>query len=183
MSKFIAVPYNPVLLMVVGSRCKPVDEEVLGQRETDRLQLESEIRNLCRKLKEVEQKHEMKIEELQKQKEEEIASLKEQHKAEKDKSTEEFESEKSKLVAQHIQEMESATESKQVMQTELGEEKATKLCQICFDRQRDCILMPCLHFVYCRRCVNQHRDQNGNSAKCPACNTVLTGQLDCKLNL
>jgi hypothetical protein len=27
------------------------------------------------------------------------------------------------------------------------------LCQICFDRPRDTVLMPCMHFLYCSNCV------------------------------
>ena len=159
-------------MLTLGSKCNPIDEEVLGQRNTERLQLESDTRYLCRQLKEAEQTNETKVEELLEQKAEEIASLREEHRVEK-----------STMVAQHNKEIESVIQSKQELQKELDGEKATKLCQICFDRQRDCILMPCLHFVYCRLCVNRHRDQNGNSAKCPACNTIITGQFDCKLNL
>ena len=38
--------------------------------------------------------------------------------------------------------------------------------------QRNCVVLPCLHFLYCDTCVKQHC---GASPSCPACNCAVTG--------
>lgn len=48
----------------------------------------------------------------------------------------------------------------------------TTLCQICFTRERDCVLMPCRHFLTCHECAKNWRHHNRRSngtATCPGC--------------
>ena len=46
--------------------------------------------------------------------------------------------------------------------------------QICITAPRDTVLMPCLHFLYCKGCVAQHRL---NQNLCPVCRTGISGEL------
>eukprot|EP01025_Chloroclados_australasicus_P042887 TRINITY_DN4560_c0_g1_i1.p2 TRINITY_DN4560_c0_g1~~TRINITY_DN4560_c0_g1_i1.p2 ORF type:complete len:313 (+),score=16.23 TRINITY_DN4560_c0_g1_i1:93-1031(+) len=48
-------------------------------------------------------------------------------------------------------------------------------CQICMDRNRDVLLMPCMHLLYCNTCIAQHKQQVGNF--CPCCRCGLQGVL------
>lgn len=38
--------------------------------------------------------------------------------------------------------------------------------------QRNCVVLPCLHFLYCDTCVKQ---RCGANPSCPACNCAVTG--------
>ena len=53
-------------------------------------------------------------------------------------------------------------------------------CQICFERPRDCIIMPCTHLLYCRACVNEHK-RRGDS-RCPTCRGPISGEILCNVN-
>ena len=57
--------------------------------------------------------------------------------------------------------------------------KVSCLCQICFDRKRDCIIMPCTHLLYCRQCLAEHKRKGKND--CPACRGPISGELNCNL--
>ena len=46
--------------------------------------------------------------------------------------------------------------------------------QICLTSPRDTVLMPCLHFMYCKGCVAQHRRSQN---LCPVCRTGISGEL------
>lgn len=48
----------------------------------------------------------------------------------------------------------------------------TTLCQICFTRERDCVLLPCRHLLTCHECAKnwkQHNRRNNGTATCPGC--------------
>ena len=38
--------------------------------------------------------------------------------------------------------------------------------------QRNCVVLPCLHFLYCDTCFKQHC---AASPSCPACNCAVSG--------
>ncbi|XP_067050295.1 uncharacterized protein [Acropora muricata] len=73
--------------------------------------------------------------------------------------------------------LKAATEE---LKKELEETKAALVCQICFLRPRDCILLPCSHLLYCRVCVREHRE-NGDS-RCPTCRGTINSEILCNLN-
>lgn len=48
----------------------------------------------------------------------------------------------------------------------------TTLCQICFTRERDCVMLPCRHLLTCHECAKNWRQLNRRSngtATCPGC--------------
>ena len=65
------------------------------------------------------------------------------------------------------------------LEKELEESRAAQLCQICFERPRDCIIMPCTHLLYCRTCVTAHK--KGDS-RCPTCRGPISGEILCNVN-
>lgn len=58
------------------------------------------------------------------------------------------------------------------------QEKEKHLCQVCMDCNRNALMMPCMHFMFCHACVSKIADN-----KCPACRTPISGVLQCKLNV
>jgi hypothetical protein len=57
------------------------------------------------------------------------------------------------------------------------------LCQICFTERRDALIMPCLHMLYCRHCVDRTSAENerrGYPDRCPCCRESIGGVLRCK---
>jgi hypothetical protein len=72
--------------------------------------------------------------------------------------------------------------------------EARKLeCQICFERPRDTVLLPCMHFFACSKCVEASRAGSGGAAagggaaaaaaadppvhRCPVCRAHVAGQV------
>jgi hypothetical protein len=63
------------------------------------------------------------------------------------------------------------------------------LCQICYDRPRDTVLMPCMHFLYCAKCIQQgavaaaaaaaagSKKAEGSPLRCPVCRVPCSGQV------
>jgi hypothetical protein len=68
------------------------------------------------------------------------------------------------------------------------------LCQICFERPKDTVLMPCMHFLYCSGCLAAAKTpgkkaaggtggaaaakgESGAVLKCPVCRVPCSGQL------
>lgn len=48
----------------------------------------------------------------------------------------------------------------------------TTLCQICFTRERDCVMLPCRHLLTCHECAKnwrQHNRRSNGTATCPGC--------------
>lgn len=66
------------------------------------------------------------------------------------------------------------------LEKELEEAKGGRLCQICFENPRDCIIMPCTHLLYCRTCVAEHK-RKGDS-RCPTCRGPISGEMLCNVN-
>eukprot|EP00698_Gefionella_okellyi_P025372 TRINITY_DN9259_c0_g1_i2.p1 TRINITY_DN9259_c0_g1~~TRINITY_DN9259_c0_g1_i2.p1 ORF type:complete len:270 (+),score=62.84 TRINITY_DN9259_c0_g1_i2:786-1595(+) len=64
-------------------------------------------------------------------------------------------------------------------QEQLEDERFKTMCQICMDKPRDTLLLPCVHFLYCSACVSKALAQGG----CPACRTPVSGKLHVKLSL
>eukprot|EP00456_Euglypha_rotunda_P013320 TRINITY_DN13967_c0_g1_i4.p1 TRINITY_DN13967_c0_g1~~TRINITY_DN13967_c0_g1_i4.p1 ORF type:complete len:232 (-),score=29.51 TRINITY_DN13967_c0_g1_i4:21-620(-) len=52
-------------------------------------------------------------------------------------------------------------------------------CQICMERTRNTLLLPCCHFLYCSTCLSQMQDRN----RCPTCRQTIQGQIACNLGL
>ncbi|KAL2608302.1 hypothetical protein R1flu_026875 [Riccia fluitans] len=61
----------------------------------------------------------------------------------------------------------------------LEEQKAKSLCQICMENTRDTIILPCAHFLYCNKCLLNHKKR---SNKCPACRGSTSAVLHCHLS-
>ena len=74
--------------------------------------------------------------------------------------------------------MRSAEEAAE-LKRQLEEAKGALLCQICFTRPRDCIILPCSHLLYCRVCVNEHKS-NGDS-RCPTCRGTINSEIMCNV--
>ena len=53
-------------------------------------------------------------------------------------------------------------------------------CQICHEKTRDCIIMPCMHMKTCSHCLRTIRNQN-RDARCPICRGAIQGEIHCKL--
>lgn len=51
-------------------------------------------------------------------------------------------------------------------------------CQICYEEKRNCLLMPCLHFLFCAKCIDQHFQASENGHRlCPICRKGVSGVL------
>jgi ankyrin repeat protein len=48
-------------------------------------------------------------------------------------------------------------------------------CGICMEKNRDTVLMPCLHFLYCNSCIT------GQIKFCPTCRMSINGTVHCRL--
>ena len=66
------------------------------------------------------------------------------------------------------------------LEKDLEQSRDAQMCQICFERSRDCIIMPCTHLLYCRTCVTEHK-KKGDS-RCPACRGPISGEILCNVN-
>ena len=73
-----------------------------------------------------------------------------------------------------------ATGENDALKKELEETKAALLCQICFVRKRDCIILPCSHLLYCRQCVQEHK--NNGDFRCPTCRGTINSEILCNVN-
>ena len=49
------------------------------------------------------------------------------------------------------------------------------LCSICYTAKRDTIVAPCLHMLYCSKCITHVRDCQGDNATCPHCRVKISG--------
>jgi hypothetical protein len=55
------------------------------------------------------------------------------------------------------------------------------LCVICMTVPRNCVLMPCMHFIVCESCVDrikQQRAEEGKKPTCPLCNGIFSSSLN-----
>ena len=51
------------------------------------------------------------------------------------------------------------------------------LCAICYTAKRDTIVAPCLHMLYCSKCITRVRECQGDSATCPHCRVKISGMM------
>ncbi|XP_074625472.1 uncharacterized protein LOC141883770 isoform X1 [Acropora palmata] len=80
-----------------------------------------------------------------------------------------------------LKETESKSADKiRTLENELEQSQNAQLCQICFERSRDCIIMPCTHLLYCRMCVSEHKMKGVN--RCPSCRGPISGEILCNIN-
>ena len=79
-----------------------------------------------------------------------------------------------------VKELNKASDEVIAIQKELEEARGGLLCLICFERRRDCIILPCSHLLYCRQCVSEHK--KGDSRGCPACRGPISCELQCNIN-
>lgn len=66
------------------------------------------------------------------------------------------------------------------LKMELEKSRSSVLCKQCAKQPRDCLIMPCGHFLYCRTCVKEL--MKGSSIKCPSCKRDVTAKLFCNLD-
>lgn len=66
------------------------------------------------------------------------------------------------------------------LEARLSEEQEKNQCRICFDRERDTLIFPCLHFAYCGKCLEEH---NHRGKECPSCRTHISGVLKLKIGV
>lgn len=78
------------------------------------------------------------------------------------------------------EESQSNAEEAAKLRKELEETKGALMCQICFTRPRDCIILPCSHLLYCGVCVNEHKSKGG--LRCPACSGTINSEILCNVN-
>jgi len=57
------------------------------------------------------------------------------------------------------------------LKNELEKLNSQKLCIVCIQHQRDCILQPCTHFCICTECA--FNIVKGNDKKCPKCRSPV----------
>ncbi|KAL2641331.1 hypothetical protein R1flu_008918 [Riccia fluitans] len=53
------------------------------------------------------------------------------------------------------------------------------LCQICFSKARNALIMPCMHLLYCVDCLSAHLDA---SITCPMCKETVDKCIPCMYN-
>lgn len=51
------------------------------------------------------------------------------------------------------------------------------LCAICYTAKRDTIVAPCLHMLYCSKCITRVCECQGDSATCPHCRVKISGMM------
>ncbi|KAL4443783.1 hypothetical protein ABPG75_011520 [Micractinium tetrahymenae] len=71
-----------------------------------------------------------------------------------------------------IQEREGLRQQVRQLEDKCREFQEALQCKICRAVQRNCVVLPCLHFLYCDSCFKQHC---ATSPSCPACNCAVTG--------
>mmetsp|Transcript_12762 Transcript_12762/g.35680 ORF Transcript_12762/g.35680 Transcript_12762/m.35680 type:complete len:117 (+) Transcript_12762:819-1169(+) len=62
------------------------------------------------------------------------------------------------------------------LKTELEGLEAQVRCRICYESRRNCLLMPCLHHLFCTRCIDLHFQSSG-ARTCPVCRKGVSGVL------
>lgn len=74
--------------------------------------------------------------------------------------------------------------------SELRDREELHLCQICMENPRDTVIFPCMHFIYCGRCLNSHEKFTASAEPweksaqhCPACRGTIAAALQLKLHV
>ena len=62
------------------------------------------------------------------------------------------------------------------IEEENKKEKQKIICKICNLFQREVILLPCMHLLYCSNCVPF------GTKYCPCCDSFISGMMLCKLD-
>jgi len=62
------------------------------------------------------------------------------------------------------------------LRTKCEVEQSKNLCIICMDQPRNTVLMPCMHFLYCSKCIQTLKENH-----CPSCRQPIAGKLQCNL--
>lgn len=102
-------------------------------------------------------------------------SFKEQLERDCEKERQEFEKKFKKVEKSKLE----SAENVRKLQMKLEKSRGSVLCQKCSKQPRDCIVMPCGHFLYCRTCVTE---QKKGTSRCPSCKRPVTSQLLCNLD-
>ena len=102
-------------------------------------------------------------------------NFEEQWERERQKQREEFD----KVLKAAEESQSKNIEETEKLKKELEEAKGALLCQICFERRSDCIILPCSHLLYCRECVTKHK--KGDS-RCPTCRGPINSEILCNVN-
>lgn len=61
-----------------------------------------------------------------------------------------------------------------LVQSKLESSEDSRLCQICMEAQRDTVVLPCMHFMYCSNCT-------ASLQHCPTCRMPIAGRLHCQV--
>jgi len=60
--------------------------------------------------------------------------------------------------------------------------KSEKLCQVCFQNQKNAILLPCSHLLICDECALKiYKKRKQADKKCPFCRQCITSFMTCNL--
>ena len=81
---------------------------------------------------------------------------------------EDYERNVSKVTKDCDKKLEEMKTKLSVLETEMDKKEE---CKICHFAPRNCIILPCGHFMACRRCINKHISTKGNV--CPYCNLTI----------
>ena len=79
------------------------------------------------------------------------------------------------MLNEHQMEQADKTEKIQTLQQQVDEFEVLLKCGICMDNNRDTVIMPCMHFMFCHGCLTKA------PKTCPACRGPISGLLQCKL--
>lgn len=78
----------------------------------------------------------------------------------------------------------AADEAQQALRAARERLESSTLCIICCEASRDTVLMPCMHFLYCARCIQQNAAAAAKAApggagvlRCPVCRVPCSGQV------
>lgn len=80
--------------------------------------------------------------------------------------------EKKRQLFTAIQEREQLKEQVRSLEARLKDYHDVTHCRLCQQRPRNCVVLPCLHFLYCDNCFKAHCSA---SPACPACHAAVSG--------
>eukprot|EP00164_Ancoracysta_twista_P006248 GFYU01008674.1.p1 GENE.GFYU01008674.1~~GFYU01008674.1.p1 ORF type:complete len:326 (-),score=78.31 GFYU01008674.1:189-1166(-) len=66
------------------------------------------------------------------------------------------------------------------LEQNLKDTQSNYVCRICYDKPRNAVVLPCLHFLYCRDCIYRHEHA---TKTCPTCQVEIKAILVCKVGL
>jgi len=81
-----------------------------------------------------------------------------------------------KQLKQKTEEAESLNIRLESTQRKLEEEHNKSSCIICYERPRNTVLLPCMHFLFCIECTQALKE-----SRCPNCRCTIHGKLQCLL--